>query len=196
MSLPLDEFDQITPGMISTRDLLEPIFMRTVYAGVIAPLLFAYFGSSNVLAPYIEQSQWLVSRMAPIWPVLPAQYELVLETRGPGHAASYGFMCAALWAWPVICAAAFLWAHGKRRKEILPISPKEIGQFIVVFPFAVLVLVFDRVKIAEGLYGFHADQWYFYLLQWLMFGLVAIVLAIFIYAIGGIILDRVQSRVN
>jgi hypothetical protein len=28
-----DEADQTTPGMISTRDIIEPIFMRTVYVG-------------------------------------------------------------------------------------------------------------------------------------------------------------------
>src|SRR4051794_40391983 len=108
MSPPVDAIDQVPPGAISTRDLIEPMFMRTVYFGVMVPLLFGYFGSSNVLVTLNGQAQWLVSRLAPIWPVLPAQYEQVLEVRGPGHAASYGFMSAALWAWPVIIAAACL----------------------------------------------------------------------------------------
>ena len=191
------ELGQATLGKISTRQLIEPIFMRTLYFGVIVPLLFAYVGSSSVLASFSEQSQWLVSRLAPIWPVLPAQYELVREVRGPGHAASYGFMCAALWAWPVICAAAFLWEHAKRRKEILPISPKEIGQFIVVLPFAVLVLVFDLTRITSPFFGFHADPWdIFYLRQWAVFGLTALVLGILLYVAGRIILDQTWRRTD
>ena len=193
----LNEADNAATGTISTRDLIEPIFMKTVYVGVIAPFLFAYLGSSNVFAPFNEQSQWLVSRLARIWPVLPAQYELVLEIRGPGHAASYGFMCAALWAWPVICAVAYLSKHAKRRKEVLPISPKEIGQFIVVFPFAVLVLVFDLTRIASPLFGFHAGQpALFYLRQWFVFGLPALVSGILLYMLGRIILERIWRRTD
>jgi hypothetical protein len=188
---PLNEAGLAHPGAISTRDLIEPIFMRTVYVGVIAPLLFAYLGSLGALAPYNEQSQWLVSKLAPIWPVLPPQYELVLKVRGAGHAASFGFLCVALWAWPLICAVDFLWEHVKRRRVILPISPKEIGQFIVVFPFAVLVLVFDRTKVG-GVFGFNADQWFFYLWQWVLFGSTALILAIVLYVVGRFILDRTQ----
>jgi hypothetical protein len=183
-------------GAISTRDLLEPLFMRTVNVGVFAPLLFAYLGSSNVLVPYIEQSQWLVSRMAPIWPALQAQYELVLNDLGAGHAASYGFLCAVLWTWPVICAATFLWAHEKRRKEILPISTKEIGQFFVVLPFAFAFLVFDQTKVVNLLFGFHADHWgFFYLRQGLVFSLTALVLAILIYAVGRFMINSIGRRV-
>jgi hypothetical protein len=191
----LKDADQVTPSAISTRNLIEPIFMKTFYIGVIAPLAFAYLGSSNVLAPFYGQSQWLVSVLARIWPVLPAQYELVWEVRGPGHAASYGFMCAALWAWPVFCAVVYLWEHAKRRKEILPISPKEIGQFMVAFPFAVLVLVFDSTGIASPVFGFHADKpVLFYLRQWFLFALVALVLGILLYALGRTILDRIWRQ--
>jgi hypothetical protein len=194
MSVPLNEADRAMPGTISTRDLLEPIFMRTFYVGVITPLLFAYLGSSNLLTPFNEESRWLVSRLASIWPALPAQYELVLEIRGPGHAASYGLMCAALWAWPVICTVAFLWEHAKRRKEILPISPKEIGQLIVAFPFAFLLMFLGQTTIT-GPFGFHADQWdFFYLRQWFVFSVTALVLGILLYVVGRIILDRVRGR--
>jgi hypothetical protein len=188
---PLNEAGLAQPGAISTRDLIEPIFMRTVYVGVIAPLLFAYLGSLGALAPYNEESQWLVSKLAPIWPVLPSQYELVLKIRGVGHATSYGFMCATLCVWPLICAAAFLWGHARRGKEILPISPKEIGQFIVAFPFGVLVLVFDRTKVT-GMYGFNTGQWSLYLEQWFVFAITSLIVAILLYMTGRIILDRTR----
>ena len=191
-----DEAGQAPPGTISTRDLIEPIFMRTFYVGVFAPLLFAYLGSSNVLAPFGEQSRWLVSRLSPIWPALSAQYELVLEVRGPGHASSYGLMCAALWTWPVICSIAFFRGHVKCRKEILPISPKEIGQFIVAFPFVFLLLALDQTRITSPLFGFHADQYdLFYLRQWFLFSLTALVLAVVLYVVGRIILKRTWRRV-
>jgi hypothetical protein len=193
--LPYDA-DQITHEEILTRDLLEPLFMRTVNVGVFAPLLFAYLGSSNVLVPYIEQSQWLVNRMTPIWPSLQPQYELVLRDLGVGHAASYGFLCAVLWTWPAICAVTFLRAHAKRRKEILPVSIMEIGQFLVLLPFAVLVLVFDQTKVTNLLFGFHADLWgFFYLRQGLVFGFTALVLAILIYAVGRIMINSIGRRV-
>lgn len=167
--------------------------MRTFYVGVIAPFLFAYLGSSNVLAPFVGQAQWLVSRLAPIWPTLPTQYERVLEVRGPGHAASYGFFCAALWVWPAICAVAFLREHVRGRQQVLPISPKEIGQFIIALTFAILILVFDQTKIASPLTGFQPDHLgFFYLRQWFLFGLVALVLAILIYVAGRNILSWVR----
>src|SRR5438552_19158605 len=179
------ETNQTADGMISTRNLLEPIFMKTVYVGVIAPFLFAYLGARNLLAPFVEQAQWLVSRLASIWPTLPVQYARVLEVLGPGHAASYGFLCVALWIWPAICATGFLIAHASRRQEILPISPKEIGQFIMVFPFAILLLVLDQTRITNPLSGFQPDQWgFFYLRQWFVFGLTALVPSILIYVAG------------
>jgi hypothetical protein len=182
--------------MISTRNLLEPIFMRTFYVGVLAPFLFACLGSSNALAQFNEQSQWLVHGMAPIWPALPAQYELVLEVRGQGHAVSYGLMCAALWTWPIICAVAFLRAHTKRRKEILPVSPKEIGQFIVAFPFAFLLMVLGQTTTA-GPFGFYADEHgFFYFRQWFVFSVTALVLGILLYVVGRMILDLTWRRTH
>jgi hypothetical protein len=173
--------------------LIEPIFMRTFYVGVIAPLLFAYLGSSNVLAPFNEQSRWLVSRLAPIWPALSAQYELVLQVRGAGQASSYGFMCAVLWAWPIICSIGFLREHIRRGKNVLPISSKEIGQFIVALPFAFLLLGLDQTRITNPLFGFHADQHgLFYLRQWFLFSLTALVLAIVLYVVGRTVLDRTR----
>jgi hypothetical protein len=100
-------------------------------------------------------------------------------------------MCAALWAWPIICAVAFLWEHAKRGKEILPISPKEIGQFIVAFPFGVLVLVLDRTKVT-GMFGFNTGQWSLYLSQWFLFATTAVIVAIVLYVTGRIILDRTR----
>lgn len=190
------EADQAAPGTISTRDLLEPIFMRTFYVGSIAPFLFAFLGSLNVLAPYVEQARWLVASMAPIWPALPPQYQLVLETRGPGHAASYAFMCAALWTWPVIVAAVALREHARRRKQILPISRKEIGQFVVVLLFAFYFLVADTTTSGNHpLIRFRADQWgFFYLRSWFLFSITALLLAILVYAIGRVVLDRTLRR--
>jgi hypothetical protein len=190
-----DEAGQAVPGTISTRDLIEPIFMKTVYIGVIVPFLFTYLGSSNVLAPYIEQSQWVVGRLASIWPSLPPQYELVLKMRGAGHAASFGFFCAALWIWPVVCAVAFLWEHARRANAVLPVSPKEVGQFIVVIPFAVLELVFDQTKVGNA-FGFGADKWYLYLRQWILFSGTAIVSAILIYVIGRIVCSMTFAGSN
>jgi len=190
-----DDTGRVTPGTISTRNLIEPIFMRTFYASLIVPLLFAYVGSSNILAPFHEQSQWLVSRMAQIWPSLPAQYELVREVRGIGHAASYGFMCAALWAWPIICAVAFLLAQAKRGKEILPISSKEIGQFILAFPFAFLLMVLDQTDVPNALFRFYPDRLnFFYLRQWFVFSLTALVLAIVLCVAGRMVLDRTRRQ--
>ena len=191
----LVDADRATPRTIAMRDLLGPILMRSVYVGVFVPLLFAYLGSSNVLAPFVGQARSLVSRLAPIWPVLPAQYQRVLEIDGPGHAASYGFMCAALWVWPVICAVASLREHVRRRSEMLPISGQEIGGVIVIFPFAVLALVFDMTKDASPLFGFHVDRWgFFYLRQWLFFSLIAFVLTALIYLVGRIVLERIWRR--
>jgi len=174
----LKDADQVT-HTISTRNLIEPIFMKTIYIEVIAPFLFAYLGSSNVLVSFDGWSQRLVSVLAWIWPVLPAQYELVREVGGPGHAVSYGFMCAALWARPVICAVAYLREHVKCQKEILPISPKEIGQF------------------ASPLFGFQASHpTLLYLRQWFVFGLTALVLGIVLYVLGRIILERTWRQTD
>jgi hypothetical protein len=184
-----------TGGVISTRELIEPIFLKTVYIGVIAPFLFAYLGSSDVLISFDAQSQWLVGVLARIWPVLPVQYELVREVRGVGQSVSYAFMCAALWAWPVICAIAYLREHIRCQKKILPISAKEIGQFIVVFPFAVLVLVFDTTRVASPLFGFQVNHpTALYLRQWFLFALTALVLGILLYVFGRIILERIWRR--
>jgi hypothetical protein len=192
----LEEADHVTSRSISTMDLLAPIFMRTFYRGALAPLLFACIGSSSILAPFRDLSQRLINSMAPFWPSVPAQYKLVLEVRGPGHAASYGFMCAALWAWPIICAIGFLTTHAKRRKEILPILPKEIGQFIVMFPFALLPLALGRTT-TDGPFGFYADRWgFFYFQQWFVFSLTAFVLGTLLYVLGRIILQRTWLRAD
>ena len=112
-AVSLKDADQVTRGTIPTGVMIGSIFTKTVYIGVISPFLFAYLGSSNVLVSFDTQSRWLVGVLAWIWPVLPAQFELVREVRGIGQAVSYAFMCAALWAWPVICAVAYLREHVK-----------------------------------------------------------------------------------
>ena len=133
-------------GTISTIDFMTPPFTRTLYVGAIVPFLFAFIGWWNVLAPYSEQAQWVVARMAPIWPALTPQFRVVLETLGPGQAASYGFFCAALWMWPVICAVAVLREHARQRQEILPISRKETGLFIIVFSVSLFPLFYDILE--------------------------------------------------
>jgi hypothetical protein len=184
-------------GTISTRDLIEPVFMKTIYIGVIVPCLFAYLGSSDILDSLDVQSQWLVSALAWIWPVLPAQYELVREVRGAGQSVSYAFMCGALWAWPIVCAGLYLREHMKCQRRILPISPKETGQFIVVFPFAVLVLVFDTTRIASPLFGFQTNHTTLvYLRQWFLFALTALVLGILLYVLGRIVLERIRCQTD
>ncbi|MGY0574374.1 hypothetical protein ACTGJ9_027590 [Bradyrhizobium sp. RDM12] len=92
-----------------------------------------------------------MSIIAPIWPVLPTQYEVVLRGLGPGHASSYAFLCATLWIWPFACALGFVRAHLQEKRQVLPVSPKEIGQFILLVPFAAFFLVFDLTK-AESRY--------------------------------------------
>jgi hypothetical protein len=195
MALPLNEADQATPGALAMKDVTGPVCVRTLYVGVLAPLLFAYLGSSNLLAPYIEQSHWLVARMAPIWPALPPQYELVLKVRGPGQAASFGFMCAALWMWPAIILVGLIWKHVQRSAVILPVSPSEIGSLIVIAPFGFLILVLDTTTTTFPLTRFRVDQWgFFYLRQWFFFFLTAVVLAVLMYLVGRIILDRIWLR--
>jgi hypothetical protein len=191
MSLQVGESERVIPGRISTRELIDPIFMKTLYAGVIISLLFAYLGSTSALASCLAQSEWLVTKLAVIWPALPPQYELVLKVRGSGHAASFGFLCAILWTWPVICSVVFLWKHAERRSEVQPVSYKEIGQFLLVFPFAFILLWVDQTDVVNPLFAFHADKYgIFYLRQWFVFSLPALVLAIIAYAVGRMISNR------
>src|SRR5579862_9469213 len=63
--------DQVAHSAISTRGLIEPIFLKTFYMGVTVPFIFAYLGSSNALASFDAQARWLVGAMGWIWPVLP-----------------------------------------------------------------------------------------------------------------------------
>jgi hypothetical protein len=190
----LKDADQMTRGTISTRDLIEPIFAKTVFISLIATFLFAYLGSSNVLAPFDAQAQRLVNVIAWIWPVLPIQYELVRQVQGVGESASYAFMCAALWAWPISCAIAFLRGYVKSQKEILPISRKEIGQFFVALPFGIFFLVFDVTEVASPLFGFQVDRpILLYLRQWFVFGATAIVLGSLLYVLGRILLERTRT---
>jgi hypothetical protein len=185
--------DPATHDLIFTRDLIEPIFMRTVYVGIVVPALFAYLGSSGLLAQLTEQAQWLVSHLASIWPVLPRQYELVLKLQGPGQAASYGFFSATLCAWPVICALAFVSKHQKLQGKVRPVSPKEIGQFLVVAPWAFFFLMFDQTRSTNPLYGFHADQReILYFRQWIVFALPALVMAIVVYVVGRAMVGRIR----
>ena len=190
MSLQVDEL-KATLGKVSTRGLIEPLIMRSFYVGVIGPLLFAYLGSTNALAPYLAQSDWLVTKLAVIWPALPPQYELVLKVRGPGHAASFGFMCAALWTWPAILSAMMLRKHAARGSEVLPFSTKEILQFMLLVPFVFFSLVIDDTKSRTPLNAFYPDNWdFFYLRQWLLFTIVALFSAILFYATGRRFLNK------
>jgi hypothetical protein len=191
----LKQSDDVTRGTISTGDLIGKIFTKTFFVGVIAPLLFAYLGSASVLVSLDAQSQWLVSKLAWVWPVLPTEYEVVRQVQGAGQSVSFGFMCAGLWAWPVICSVAYLRAHVKRKERIRPISPKEIGALIMVFPVAVLVLVFDVTRVASPLFGFlvhHATL--LYLRQWFVFAPTAFVLGFLLYSLGRVILEQTWER--
>jgi hypothetical protein len=196
MALPQSFFqnraDRTAVSMISTRDLLEPIFMRTFYFGVIVPFLFSYLGSSNVLAPLIGQARWVVDGLGLVWPVLSTQFELVQRVRGIGHAASFGFMSGLLWAWPVVFAVVSLREYVKRTKVVSAVSTKERLQFAVVVVVAIVPLVADTTRIASPLYGFHADQYgIFYFRQWYMFSGMAIVLGSLLFAFGRAILARI-----
>jgi hypothetical protein len=180
-----------TPSrMISTRDLLEPIYMKTFYIGVIVPLLFACLGSSGVFASYVGQAHWLINSMASLCPALPPEFELILKIRGPGHAASFGFFSAALWLWPVICAALFLRGYASQMGQILPISAKETVMFIFVLPLALFCLLVDTTISPTFVGRFRADKLgFFYLKSWFLFSLVALVIAIVIYLIGRAIIN-------
>ena len=124
-------------------------------------------------------------KMATVWPALPPEYALVLRERGAGHAASFGFFCAILWLWPVVLAVSFLRAYVRRRGEIMPVSPKEIGQFAIWLPIAVLIQVFDTTKATNSPYAFYADSFgFFYLRQWLAFSLMAAALGVLVFVVG------------
>jgi hypothetical protein len=182
---------QAAQNPLALKDLLGPTCLKTLYVGVLVPLLFAYLGSSNALTRYIEQAQWLVSKMSPVWPALPPQYELVLKIRGPGHAASFGFMCAVLWMWPIIILVALVRQHLRLKSEIPPVLPADIGKFIVVVPAGVFFLVLDTTTTNSPFARFYVDQWgFFYLRQWFFFFGTAFISAILVYLIGRIILDR------
>jgi hypothetical protein len=184
-----------TGGVISTRELIEPIFMKTVLISLIATLLFAYLGSSNILAPFDAQAQRLVSLLSWIWPTLPIQYKLVRQVQGVGQSASNAFMCAALWAWPIGCAVAFLRGHAKSQKKVLSISPKETGQFFVALPIGFIFLVYDVTEVDSPLFGFPVNYpILIYLRQWFVFGATAIVLGSLLYVIGRILLERIWRR--
>jgi hypothetical protein len=184
-------------GAISTRDLIEPLFAKSFFISLIAALLFAYLGSSNILAPFDVQARWLVGILAWIWPVLPVQYELVRQVQGVGQSASYAFMCAALWAWPIACAVAFLREHVKFKKKVLSISLKEIGQFFVALPIGVISFIYDVTEVDSPLFGFPVNYPIFlYLRQWFVFAATAIVLGSLLYVLGRILLERIWRRSN
>jgi hypothetical protein len=181
--------------MISTRELIEPIFTKAAFIWLIAAPLFAYLGSSNVLAPFDAQAQRLVSVLAWIWPTLPRQYELVRHVQGVGQSSSYAFMCAALWAWPLICAGACLRQHIKCQNEILPISRKEKMQFFIIFPWGIFFLVYDLTGVDSPLFGFPINYpILLYLRQWFVFGVTAIALGMPLYVLGCILLERIWRR--
>jgi hypothetical protein len=183
----LSESGEAVPSPLAVKDLLGPTCMRTLSVGVLVPLLFACLGSSNALAPYIEQSQWLVSKMALVWPALPPQYELVLRTLGPGQAASFGFMCAALWIWPVIILVDLARKHARLRSEILPVTPAEIGAFIVLIPVGFFFLLLDTTTTTSPA-RFYVDRFgFFYFRQWFLFLGTAVVLATFVYLLARIV---------
>lgn len=181
----LEQIDRSKQEAISTGNFVGAIFTKIFYVGVIAPFLFAYLGKSNVLTSFDVQSRWLVSKVAWVWPVLPVQYELVRQVQGVGQSVSYALMCTVLWAWPVICAIAYLRAHMKCQREILPILPKEIGAIVIVIPIAVLVLVFDVTRIDNPLFGFPVQYGtLLYVRQWFVFAPTAFVLGFLLYVLG------------
>ena len=194
-TVPNANADHATLRAISTRELIEPILTKAAFISLIAALLFAYLGSSNTLAPFDDQAQRLVGVLAWIWPVLPIQYELVRQVQGIGQSASYAFMCAAFWAWPLICAGASLGKHMKFQKEILPISRKEKVQFFIVFPWGIFFLVYDVTRVDSPLFGFPVNsRILLYLRQWFVFNVTAIVLGILLYVLGRILLERISRR--
>jgi len=186
----------VADDTVSTRQLIEPIFTKTIYVAFVVSVLFVLLGASGILARFAEQTRWLIAGLAPVWPALPPQYEIVFRIRGPGHAVSFAFMSVALWMWPVVAAAAFLRAHAKRRESVLPISRKEKGQFLILLPIAVFFLLADTTPSDTfPLARFRADQWgFFYFRSVFLFTVTAAVLAILIYVIGRIVLERHWNR--
>jgi hypothetical protein len=187
----------LTLGAISTRELIEPIFTKSLVISLIAALLFAYLGSSNILAAFDAQAQRLVGVLAWIWPTLPRQYELVRQVQGVGQSASYAFMCAALWAWPIGCGVAFLQGYVKSQKKVLSISTKEIGQFFVALPIGFIFLVYDVTEVDSPLFGFPVNHpTFLYLRQWFVFGATAVVLGSLLHVLGRILLERIWRWSN
>jgi hypothetical protein len=193
----VDIKDSDRPGenAISTRELIEPIFTKAAFIWLIAVPLFAYLGSSNVLAPFDTQAQRLVGVLAWIWPTLPRQYELVRQVQGIGQSASYAFMCAALWVWPIACAVAFLREHVRSQKKVLSISLKETAQFFVALPIGLIPFVYDVTEVDSPLFGFPVNYPIFlYLRQWFVFAATAIVLGSLLYMLSRILLKRYLRR--
>jgi hypothetical protein len=68
---------------------------------------------------------------------------------------------------------------------VLPFSTKEILQFMLLVTFVFISLVVDDTKSRTPLNAFYPDRWnFFYLRQWFLFAIVALFLAILIYAVG------------
>ena len=178
--------------MITTRELIEPIFTKTMYVAFVTAVLFVLLGASGILAQFAEQTRRLIAGLVPVWPALPPQYEMVLRIRGPGHAVSFVLMCIALWMWPVVAAVAFLLAHARRRGSVLPVSWKEKGQFLILLPIAVFFLLADTTPSDTfPLARFRADQLgFFYLRSVFLFTATACVLAILIYEVGRLVMER------
>jgi hypothetical protein len=194
-AMPNTALSHATPGAISTRELIEPIFTKALFISLIAALVFAYLGSSNTLVPFDAQARRLVSALAWIWPALPIQYELVRQVQGIGQSASYAFMSAAFWAWPLICAGVCLRKQMECQKEILPVSRKEKVQFLIIFPCGFFFLVYDVTKVDSPLFGFPINSAILlYLRQWFVFNLTAIVLGILLYMLGRTVLERIAPR--
>ena len=172
-------------------------FSRTAYFGCLTPVVFSLLGSGDVFSAHGAQSRSLVRALAWIWLALPAEFEIVLDRRGPGHAASFAIMCAVLLIWPVIFGVDSVRQYAKQQVIVLSVVPHEALIFGIFAICAIGLHLLDLTKVESPIYGFRAHNFgLFYFMQTLRFSLVAITVGSVIFLIGKAGVDRLQRLIN
>lgn len=162
--------------------------------GLVLPTAFVLLGSSGMLASHIEQSRWLVEKLGMIWPALIRQQEFVFQTLGAGHAASFGLFSAVLWILPILTSIVMFIEYRKRRSEISPVSPSEMGKLIIVAAAAFLVLTLSRVGDTSSVTSFRASSsGFFYIVHYGVFAVVAVLLSALLFLLARFVTERMAK---